>query len=103
VNGISCDGCGAGLLLEEDVRYLVKIEVVAAYDPLEITRKDLAGDPREEMRRLLETMSRMDPKELEDQVYKKFEFDLCGSCQKRYLEGPLTFQEGSGGGGGRFS
>jgi hypothetical protein len=91
MDGISCDGCGAGLLLESEVRYLVKIEVFAAYDPLEITREDLARDQEAEMARLLKTMERSDPQALQDQVYRKFQFDLCPPCQRRYLEDPLRF------------
>ena len=89
MDGISCDGCGEGLLIRENVRYLVKIDVVAAYDPMEITHADLARDQEGEMARLLEAMSRMDPRELEDQVFKTFQFDLCPGCQKRYIKDPL--------------
>jgi len=91
VDGISCDGCGAGLLIDDDVRYLVKIEVFAAYDPMEISREDLARDPRSEMDRLLEKMRFMDPQELEDQVYKRLQLDLCPRCQRAYLRDPLHF------------
>jgi hypothetical protein len=89
VDGISCDACGAGLLIESDVRYLVKIEVFAAYDPLELTGQDLARDHRADMAHLLESMKGMDPRELEDQVYRKFQFDLCPKCQREYLKDPL--------------
>ena len=99
MDGIVCDGCGAGLLIESDVRYLVKIEVYAAYDPLEITREDLARDHRQEMARLLESMSRQDPQELQDQVHRSFQFDLCPSCQRRYLEDPLRLGPSRSGGG----
>ncbi len=92
MDGISCDSCGAGLLIEEDVRYLVKIEVFAAYDPMEISRDDLARDTRKEMNRLLEKMKHMDPQELEDQVYTNFQYDLCPQCQRAYIRDPLRFQ-----------
>jgi len=91
MNGISCDACDATLLIDEDVRYIVKIEVFAAYDPLEITRGDLARDGETEMALLLETMKSMDPTELEDGVYRRFQVDLCPRCQKRYLKDPLRF------------
>jgi CRISPR/Cas system-associated protein Cas7 (RAMP superfamily) len=91
VDGISCDACGAGLLIESEVRYLVKIEVYAAYDPLELTGQDLSRDHRANMAQLIESMKGMDPRELEDQVYKKFQFDLCPVCQREYLKDPLRF------------
>jgi hypothetical protein len=94
MDGISCDGCGNGLLIDEDVRYLVKIEVIAAYDPLEITRDDLSRAGPDEMARLIARMEGMDPRELEDGVYKKIQLDLCGKCQKRYIKDPLRFRAG---------
>ncbi len=92
MDGISCDGCGDGLLIESDVRYLVKIEVFAAYDPLEITRNDLDRDLWGEMARLLERLAKEDPRNLEDQVYKKFQFDLCPRCHAEYLHDPLGWR-----------
>jgi len=91
MDGITCDGCGDGLLIDAEVRYVVKIEVFAAYDPLEITRADLAKDQRAEMARLLAALEKMDPREAEDQVYRKLQFDLCPRCQQRYLKDPLRF------------
>ena len=89
MDGLTCDVCGESLLIESDVRYRVRIEVFAAYDPLEISRGDLQRDLRKEMAELIERMKTMDPAELEDQVYKRFEYDLCPECQKVYLKDPL--------------
>lgn len=89
MQGLVCDRCGATLLLESDVRYQVRIEVLAAYDPMEITRADLERDLEGEMKQLLESMENMDPADLESQVYRRFEFDLCPHCQREYLRDPL--------------
>ena len=96
MDGLTCDGCGEGLLLDADVRYVVEIQVYAAYDPLEITREDLARDHPGEMARLIERMRKMDPRELEDGVHRKFRFDLCPRCQRSYLRDPLRFPGGAG-------
>lgn len=85
----SCDLCGKELLVEEDLRYVAKIEVFAAYDPLEITEEDLEQDHMEEIGELLKQMEHMDEQELEDQVYKSFRFDLCPECHKKFLKDPL--------------
>lgn len=85
----SCDLCGKELLVEEDLRYVVKIEVYAAYDPLEITEEDLEEDHMEEISQLIKQMDDMDEQELEDQVYKNFRFDLCPECHKKFLKDPL--------------
>jgi hypothetical protein len=89
MDGISCDACGKGLLIDEEVRYTVRIEVVAAYDPLEINRDDLKRDLKAEMEALIEQMKDMSREEARDQVYREFRFDLCPPCQKEYLKGPL--------------
>ena len=96
MDGISCDGCGTGLLIDADVRYLVKIEVYAAYDPMEITRQDLVRDQHRDMARLIREMEGMDPQALEDQVYRQFQFDLCPKCQEAYLKDPLGLRMRSG-------
>ena len=86
----SCDLCGKELLVEEDLRYVAKIEVYAAYDPLEITEEDLEQDHMEEISELIKSMEHMDQQELEDQVYKSFRFDLCPECHKKFLKDPLS-------------
>jgi hypothetical protein len=34
-------------------------------------------------------LQRTDPDQAEDQVYRRFRFDLCADCQRRYLARPL--------------
>ena len=86
---LACDICGKTLLLDEDVRYIVNVEVLAAYDPLELTQEDLNKDFRKELRELVERMKDMDPEKAQDSVYRKLRFDLCPACQKEYLKDPL--------------
>jgi len=90
----TCDMCGKPLLVEEEVRYVVKIEVYAGYDPMEITEEDLEEDHTEEMRELVKEMEDMTTEEVEEGVYKKFRFDLCPSCKEIYLRDPLLQKQG---------
>lgn len=87
--------CDKGLLLDEDVRYEVTIEIKSAYDPMEITEDDLKKDYLSEIHRLLNKMKDCDPQELADEVYKVFKFDLCRTCQKKLLKNPLLQRVGS--------
>ncbi len=96
---LTCDMCGKVLLADEDVRYVVRVEVYAAYDPMEITSADLAKDHGAEIRRLLEQAAEKDAEELEAEVYKQFRFDLCPSCQRNYVRDPLLRAEREGGPG----
>jgi hypothetical protein len=85
---LTCDRCGQGLLLDAPVRYEVTIEVKSAYDPLELVEEDLV-DAAEEMKRLIAKLKTMSPEAAQDEVYRKFRFDLCATCQKIYLKDPL--------------
>ena len=89
MDGICCDRCGKGLLLEEDVRYQVHIVVQAAYDPMEITHDDLAKTSSSNWKNLLARLETMTEKEAQDQIHRELQFDLCPPCQKLYLETPL--------------
>ena len=90
MNHLICDRCGKNLLVGEEVRYEVRIEVKAAYDPLELTSDDLRGDLRSEMRRLIARMEGEDPAELENAVYQVLDRDLCMACRKPYIANPLA-------------
>jgi hypothetical protein len=86
----TCDLCGKTLSGDEETRYVVKIEVYAAYDPMEIGADDIEKDHNDEIEELLEEMEGFDAEQLESQVYKTFRFDLCAHCHEAYLKDPLV-------------
>lgn len=83
-----CDRCGQPIEARA-LRYIARIQVYAAYDPLEITFDDLSRDYTAEMRRILEECRDLTEEDLMRDVYMDFTFDLCPSCQKRYIQNPL--------------
>lgn len=85
---LTCDRCGAGLLLDAPVRYEVRIEVKSAYDPLEITTEDLA-DASKKLREAVDAVRGLTAEEAMDEVYREFRFDLCRTCQKQFIKAPL--------------
>ena len=85
----TCDMCGKPLLAEENVRYVVKVEVFAAYDPMEIVEEDLDRDYLQEISDIIDEVEDVDAEVLEDEVYKLLRFDLCPACQKKYIADPL--------------
>ena len=91
----TCDGCGRRLG-RTDLRYIVKIDARAAYDALEIRLVDLMRDHEAELRALVEQMKHRDPAELEDEIYKQFELDLCPMCYHAYIRDPLKFHPEQG-------
>lgn len=83
-----CDRCGQPI--EEGVlRYEARIQVFAAYDPLDITFEDLGADHTAEIRRIVEKCMDLTEEELMRDVYVDFHFDLCRPCQKAYIRDPL--------------
>ena len=87
-----CDRCGQPIE-EGVVRFVARIEVFAAYDSLDITFEDLTTDHTAEIKQLLEKCVGMTEDELMRDVYVKFEFDLCQSCQRAYLKNPIPEKE----------
>jgi hypothetical protein len=89
---LTCDRCGSGLLLDAPVRYEVRIEVASAYDPLELTREDL-DRAEEELKALLEKLKGYSAHQAQDEVHREFRFDLCATCQRKFLANPLARPE----------
>jgi hypothetical protein len=89
VYGLYCDACDEPLLVDSNVRYVTKVEVYAAYDPLEITEEDLKSANRDTWEQLMAELKDADAGELESQIHVAFRYDLCPKCRKRYLRDPL--------------
>ena len=87
----TCDGCG-GKMDRSGLRYVVKIDARAAYDTLEIRLADLFRDHETELRALVDELAGRDSSEVEDEIYKQFELDLCPSCYRSYIHDPLRFR-----------
>lgn len=88
MNFYKCDACGKNLKKEE-LRYRVKIEVSAIYEQNEIHLADLIRNHQQEILQLLKRMEEMSADELEEQIYKSFEFDLCPTCHREYIKTPI--------------
>ncbi len=84
----TCDRCGARIEANE-LRYVLKMNIFAAYDTMKIELSDLEKDYEDEIRKLIEKIEHMDPKQLQEDVFKQFSFDLCRGCQQKFLRNPL--------------
>jgi hypothetical protein len=80
-----CDLCGQELLQDRGLRYEVRIEVQAAYDPLILGEDDLSKDFRAEIAKVLQQLENVSLAEAQNQVYREFKFDLCASCQRKFV------------------
>lgn len=72
----------------DELRYIVRLEVYAALDPLE----DEADDDRDHLQEIQEVLERLDDPHEEtmcEEVYHQKRFDLCSECRKRFVQDPL--------------
>jgi hypothetical protein len=83
-----CDRCGQPVA-DGSLRFTAKIQVFAAYDPLDISFDDLTRDHSAEIKRLLDECKDLTEEQLMKDVYVEFNFDLCPPCQKAYIKDPL--------------
>ena len=85
----SCDLCKRPLDPENELRYVVKLEVYAAFDPLAV---DDSEDDRDNLQDLHEVLERMEDAvdgQIGDEVYQQMRFDLCPECRTKFVKNPL--------------
>jgi hypothetical protein len=85
----SCDLCGRQLDPQDDLRYVVKMEVYAAIDPTMSEDEDDDRDHLEEIQEILERLDDLDDPQIGEDVYQQLRFDLCPSCRRRFLRNPM--------------
>lgn len=83
----SCDLCKRDLDPEEDLRYVVKIEIHAAFDPMAIEEDDC--EHLQDIQDILERLEEAENDQIGDDVYQQLRFDLCQDCRRKFLKNPL--------------
>lgn len=86
----SCDLCKRKLDPHEDLRYVVKIQISAAFDPVGV--EDENEDDRdylEEIQDILERLESSQGDQIGEDVYQELRFDLCPECRRKFLKNPL--------------
>jgi hypothetical protein len=86
----SCDLCKRDLDSENDLRYVVKIEVYAAFNPDASAEDDNDRDHLQEIQDILESMDDAEDENIGEEVYQQLRFDLCPECRKKFLQNPLA-------------
>jgi hypothetical protein len=85
----SCDRCKRTLDPEDDLRYVVRIEVEAVMDPL---HEHEPADDRDHLLEIDEILERVDAAEcpeIAEDVYHKRRYDLCPQCFRHFLQDPV--------------
>ena len=84
----SCDICKRDLDPDQDLRYVVKMEVFAAFDPAAADDDD-DRDHLQEIQDILERMEDAESDQIGEDVFQQLRFDLCPECRKKFLRDPL--------------
>jgi hypothetical protein len=84
----SCDLCKRQLDPQEDLRYVVKMEIYAAFDPVTDQDED-DRDHLQEIQDILERLEDAESEQIGDDVYQQLRFDLCAECRKKFARNPL--------------
>lgn len=85
---VRCDLCES--TVAPHAHYVLRMQIFADPSMPNLSAEDLEEtDFDDTFRKLIEQMKHMSPRELQDQVYKQFEFKLCPRCQREFLINPL--------------
>ncbi len=85
----SCDLCGRELDPKDDLRYVVKMEIYAAFDPVATDENEEDRDHLQEVQDILEGLEDAADDQIGDDVYQQMRFDLCPECRKKFAKSPL--------------
>lgn len=84
-----CDLCHRDLDPEEDLRYVVKMEVYAAFDPMANDEENDDRNHLQEIQDILEQLDDDDSDQIGADVYRQLRYDLCPDCHKKFVKNPL--------------
>ncbi len=79
----NCWRCGKGLS-PGSLFYVIHMKIVSGFDGM-LSESSEGVD--QQLKELLDQVQRVDPKELEKEVYEEITLILCKSCRDRFVEG----------------
>jgi hypothetical protein len=85
----SCDRCKRLIDPEVDLRYVVRLEVQAIMETLDVDDLDDERDHLLEIQEMLEQLDEGEGEQLADDFYQKHRYDICADCYREYLKNPL--------------
>ena len=86
----TCDRCKRTLDPTEDLRFVVKMEVCAAMEPVD---SQPIEDDRDHLLEVHEILERCEDEQdacLSDHIYRKRRYDLCPECHRKFIKNPLA-------------
>ena len=83
----SCDCCKRMIDPQDDLRYVVRMEVYAAMDSEE---NDDDRDYLAEVQEIIQRGEDVESDRIGDDVYQQLRFDLCPDCRRKFLKNPIV-------------
>jgi hypothetical protein len=84
----TCDCCKRPLGPDE-LRYVVKMEVCAAFDPGAAEELSDDRDHLQEIQQILERCDDTSEPQVGTDIYEQLRFDLCTECRAKFVKHPL--------------
>jgi hypothetical protein len=85
-----CDVCQRTIDSENELRYVVRMEVYAALDSAADHEDASDRDHLEEIQDILQRVEDEENDRIGSDVYQQLRFDLCPECRVRFLKNPLA-------------
>jgi hypothetical protein len=85
----TCDRCKRVIDPEQELRYVVRMEIEVVMDPI---HADELPDDRDHLLEIDEILERVDVsagEALGDDTYQKRRYDLCPQCYRKFCASPL--------------
>ncbi|NIP85171.1 MAG: hypothetical protein GTO03_06280 [Planctomycetales bacterium] len=84
-----CDGCQRTMDPQNDLRYVVRMEIYAAMDTAEMDDDDDDRDYLAEVQDIIQRGEDAENDRIGDDVYQQLRFDLCPDCRRKFLKSPI--------------
>jgi len=85
----SCDRCKRIIDTEEELRYVVKLEIQAAMEPLEVEELEDDRDHLLEVQEILERLEDDESDAIGEELYQRCRYDLCADCYREFIKNPF--------------
>ena len=86
----TCDRCKRVIDSEQELRYIVKMEIEAVMDPIHDDEPQDDRDHLHEIEEILERLDLNDDDAISDDIYHKRRYDLCPTCFRKFSANPLS-------------
>ncbi|HIF33300.1 MAG TPA: hypothetical protein EYG57_17010 [Planctomycetes bacterium] len=85
----SCDRCGKSIDANEELRYVVRVEVQATMESGDALETEADRDHLVELEEILERLDDEESSLISEDVYQRRRYDLCCSCYRKFIRDPM--------------